>query len=358
MTESCKESPAAMQSHDSSVKDSKIKDIINLCLKIDTTAERAYKELAAITEPGELREFWLVMSKEEKHHIELWQKFKQLIQDSSLEQLFENPDQVIAELEEIVPKAQELVARSKENRDKASCIVVAYRLEFYLLHPALVQIFHIIDSFDSNENSVDEYEGHISRFIEVMERHGQDTPEMELLSESLNRLWYENKNLALKASTDSLTNIHNRRGFFSIATLLASLASRNQYTSGVIMADLDNFKDINDTYGHQSGDAVLAQVAGIIKSNCRISDIVGRYGGEEFCVFMPDAQQETVREVAERIRFMVEETRPAGHDVTISIGIAHSMIDTRVEESLQTLIYNADQNLLVAKKEGRNRVVC
>jgi len=101
--------------------------------------------------------------------------------------------------------------------------------------------------------------------------------ELELLGETVATLWYDNKKLATMTTHDTLMDILNRKGLFDAMNLLSHLAMRNEYYIGIMMIDINNFKKINDTYGHQKGDELLVVIADSIKANVRRSDIVGRY---------------------------------------------------------------------------------
>lgn len=151
--------------------------------------------------------------------------------------------------------------------------------------------------------------------------------------------------------TDSLTGVHTRARFFMDACAVD--ISR----SSVLMIDVDRFKSINDTYGHQFGDEVLAQTAKRLQSVCRTGDILARYGGEEFIVCLPVTSLKTAKRCAERLRLAVGaldvpiENRRI--PLTISIGLASGEIG----EKIDGLIARADKALLLAKSSGRNRVV-
>ncbi|MEM9263727.1 MAG: diguanylate cyclase, partial [Pseudomonadota bacterium] len=131
----------------------------------------------------------------------------------------------------------------------------------------------------------------------------------------------------------------------------------------VMVLDLDHFKSINDTYGHDAGDAVLQEFADRIRSSVRAIDLACRYGGEEFLVAMPDTEKKVAAMVAERLRDSVANSPVVlngGRDeinVTVSIGIASTEDMSEGEDSSQKLIKRADEALYSAKDGGRNRVI-
>jgi diguanylate cyclase (GGDEF)-like protein len=156
------------------------------------------------------------------------------------------------------------------------------------------------------------------------------------------------------ARFDELTNIYNRRAFQEVVE--AELVQSRQKTSrlSLVMVDIDFFKQVNDRYGHQMGDQVLAQVAELIKQNLRAEDSVARFGGEEFVIILPGADCRTALQVAERARRAMEGANwPDGQKITFSAGVASYPDDG---EKLADLLQSADRALYSAKSGGRNQV--
>jgi diguanylate cyclase (GGDEF)-like protein len=166
-----------------------------------------------------------------------------------------------------------------------------------------------------------------------------------------------------RATTDSLTGLCNRAFFdAAMASEWERRANQEQPSPlGLLMIDIDEFKRFNDTYGHQAGDDVLRATAMKLRSAVRESDLVCRYGGEEFGVICPGTAAPTLREVAERIRKALEratfETPIRVERITVSIGACVLGSPPR-GASFETLISRADSALYEAKRSGRNRVVC
>ncbi|WP_433383736.1 diguanylate cyclase [Actinoplanes sp. CA-142083] len=159
------------------------------------------------------------------------------------------------------------------------------------------------------------------------------------------------------ATTDELTGQHNRRHFYAIATALVSSAARGSRDLAAVMLDIDKFKSVNDTYGHGVGDEVIREVAARVRASIRHSDVLGRYGGEEFAVVLPD-HDGSAPDLAERMRSAVADTpiaTAAGPlKVTISVGL--TQLDP-ADATLDQMLARADLALYRAKESGRNRVV-
>ena len=169
------------------------------------------------------------------------------------------------------------------------------------------------------------------------------------------RLYAEVQQLAV---TDVLLEIYNRRGLFTLGAREVERAQRAQRPLSALILDLDFFKKINDTYGHAVGDEVLREVAQRCRINIRGIDLIGRYGGEEFVVLLPETDLPAARIIAERLRTAVANTpiatqRSGSVTLTISLGVAALTAST---PDLATLLHHADEALYVAKRRGRNRV--
>ncbi len=164
--------------------------------------------------------------------------------------------------------------------------------------------------------------------------------------------------------TDSLTGVNNRRFFDQRLGEEVARAQRSGEPLACLFLDIDHFKRINDQHGHRIGDRVLSQVAGLIRDQLRSTDVLGRYGGEEFSALLVNAKKEKALEIAERIRNVIETEQFPLEDggslsATISIGVSSLHIDTAegLENRAEELVDRADQALYLAKNGGRNRVV-
>lgn len=174
-----------------------------------------------------------------------------------------------------------------------------------------------------------------------------------------NRLQLQTANRELQklSSTDRLTGLYNRGHWEEALRLEYARHVRYGTSAALVMFDIDHFKRVNDTYGHQCGDKVIQRVADVIRGHIRDSDIAGRYGGEEYAVLLPDTDKYGAGMFAERLRVAVQEQEiiHEGEAIrcTISLGVAD--MNTPLSEH-KTLIEWADQALYASKKNGRNQV--
>lgn len=185
--------------------------------------------------------------------------------------------------------------------------------------------------------------------VEAGERVIQNQKELTFLNEKLEKL----------ADTDGLTRLNNRRFLFIEGERELKRATRYNHTIAAFMIDIDHFKNINDTYGHQAGDYILKRVGKLLTSTFRESDIICRYGGEEFVTILPETNPKLAFRSAEKIRKVIEKEtfNFEGNEIklTISVGVAIKTPDMNID--LKKLIGYADKGLYSAKAQGRNKSV-
>ena len=194
----------------------------------------------------------------------------------------------------------------------------------------------------------------------------QKTCELKELNEELElkvddrtrELEASKKQLQDLAEHDPLTNLYNRRYLMDVSQGYIALAKRKKEALSVIMLDVDNFKLVNDTFGHKVGDEVLLCISNILMEMTRKSDIVSRYGGEEFVIVLPDTDIDKAVLISEKIRMAVEKHIYCFNEehiaFTVSLGV--SSLDLNLEESLELALIRADKAMYEAKASGKNLV--
>jgi len=200
--------------------------------------------------------------------------------------------------------------------------------------------------------------GSLGHRLEQMK--GEFSESQESLKQRTEELVSRNRRLVTAATTDPLTGLLNRRAIESRMKELEQLAQETPIPVAVIMADLDHFKRVNDTYGHLVGDAVLAQLAELFRGRCRQSDSLGRWGGEEFVVVLAGCLRDPAVRIAEDLREQLARhpfhVAGGSFSVTSSFGVAAGMLSAE-QPSLLALLSEADRCLYDAKDAGRNTVI-
>jgi diguanylate cyclase (GGDEF)-like protein len=329
---------------------------IDQCLLLDNHATRLYQGLAQHATSKDLKGFWQDIAEKNEQHLLYWDRLKRWADKGMLNNLFDDPQKTRDELTALQEKVCELVDGCARVRRKEKAFTMAFKLEFYLLHPAFETLSQYVATFNGEMGAGIEYERFVNRLFDALQQNELSTLELELVGEVIHRLWKENRRMAFLSNYDELTGIFNRRGLFNAITHLAHLAQRNDNTVSVMMIDIDRFKTVNDNFGHQFGDEVLRRVAVCIRECIRASDVLGRYGGEEFLVFLSSVEADALGEVGEKIRRAIEFMPDNQADVTVSIGIAHGHVGRDVDADIKALIHQADERLLGAKSAGRNRI--
>ena len=201
----------------------------------------------------------------------------------------------------------------------------------------------------------------VMRLIKLQRQSWRDGKVIHLLSDKNARLQLEKDKFRHLSTVDSLTQAYNRFGIDNIIASLINLKTHSGTQQNVpdfalLLIDIDHFKPINDKRGHDTGDRILQNVASIINQNINAQDFLGRWGGEEFLVIMPDTDKDTAFKLAEKIRLVIHETTFEPQDplsVTISVGVS----DRLENEAFASCFKRADDALYAAKAQGRNTVV-
>lgn len=236
----------------------------------------------------------------------------------------------------------EINTKFKKNKDKDEIIQMLVNLDASLFVPMKVKKrlvgFLVLGKQIEYKNSYDDYE--------------QD---MILSIANLAAIAINNAQLLEMSTTDMMTHLKFKHYFYAILSKKLETINKDSNLS-VLMFDLDNFKKINDTYGHACGDIVLERTADIVKTSIRDKDLATRYGGEEFAVLLLDADIEVSKIIAERVRSRIEQMEIIynGHPikVTISVGIAQYMHN---KETMKDLITRSDLALYESKRTGKNK---
>jgi len=329
-------------------------EIIQLALSIDQKACKAYQKLADKEGQGELRIFWHRMSEEESAHVAYWNRLLKLAKSHALPPIFDRPYEIRDELKEIDQKIEALLAGSLSAHLPDKGFLLGFYLEFYLLHPAFEILFEYMNTL-KQDSPEEDYGAHLDRFLDAMHRYGHVTPELELLSETIRRLWRENRELARQAHIDILTGVLNRRGLLQGITTLSHMAERTRQGVALLLIGIDHFKEINAERGHEGGDRALRAVVQCARGHIRASDLIGRYGGDEILVYLSAVAAGFVQAIAEKLRAAIEKENKG--KLTVSIGVICAVIGRDVADQIEHMTRLASAALLRAKNAGRNCVI-
>ena len=236
-------------------------------------------------------------------------------------------------------------SNSSYNRGEANPL---YKKDFFVTIPLMIEkeIVGVLNLNDGEQN----------KFDQANLEFALDLSEFISMSVS-NAVLYEQTRIL--AVTDGLTGISNRESLDKSLLIEFERSTRYGTPLSLVLLDVDNFKDVNDTYGHQKGDDVLIAVASLLKKFCRTNDIAARYGGEEFLMVLPQSNAQGAFKIAERIREEMMklsfDKKDLGFSVTVSCGVAELNKDCM--ENVDQLVHMTDKALYKAKNSGRNKTV-
>lgn len=220
--------------------------------------------------------------------------------------------------------------------------IILYVMLRQLLKP-LDDIINITEKISNGNYKIEYPSNKIIEFSKILESIGKMSDAIEIRENELKKL----------SSIDKLTQLYNRQKIEDILRNEIKKSKRYHSSFSVIMLDIDRFKEVNDTYGHEVGDIILEEFANILKNNIRATDYAGRWGGEEFLILCPETYIEGAETLAENLRKVIEEhTFPIIIRKTASFGVTVSM----PEDEINLVMKRVDDALYKAKKLGRNRV--
>jgi diguanylate cyclase (GGDEF)-like protein/PAS domain S-box-containing protein len=225
------------------------------------------------------------------------------------------------------------LAKTLQDGEKREAEVYLHHAEGYRV-PVLVRVTPLRDE-----------QGNITGAVEVFSDNSS-------LMAALKRL-QEMRKVAIQ---DPLTGVGNRRHIASKMKTILDELRQHQLTSGLLFIDIDHFKEINDTHGHEAGDRVLQMIANTLRHNIRTMDFLGRWGGEEFVVLLLNVEKEQLAPVANKLRMLVENSYLKAEQGRIQVTVSIGVTLTRLDDTPKSLLRRADKLMYRSKREGRNRV--
>lgn len=223
-------------------------------------------------------------------------------------------------------------------------------------HVSNIETIVRLDNIEEITEKLAELSRDLKKTIHKVKKEiSQTKKQLQKSMETVEDLQKQIEKLKEKSIVDELTRILNRRGIMEILTREFARSQRFKNPLSVLMIDIDDFKKINDTYGHLVGDKVLQTIAFVLKNNLRATDAVGRYGGEEFLVILPETNIEAAEIVAEKLRKEVAKKAFKYKDQVFKITISIGAAQMKEEDTVESLIQRADEALYISKTSGKNR---
>ncbi|MBN1525446.1 MAG: GGDEF domain-containing protein [Spirochaetales bacterium] len=331
-------------------------EILQHCLDIDTAALHIYRDFSSLPLVDDVLAFFKQLQHEEATHVSYWRQLLKLSKEGFVMQLFEDPRLTLLELKHVLRTTEKIQTDVKRHRYRTTeeMFYAMLRVEYSFLFPPFVELFRFAEFVPDHMSMEKEYDDHIQHIVNMLKIKSYHNPMLMLSGEYIQRLWKITRESNNKGVFDMLTGVFTRQGFYQHLRPLSFLSMRRELTVAIMMIDVDFFKKINDSLGHPAGDAAIRYVAEYILQNIRKSDILGRFGGDEFIVFFSDVQADALLDMAEKIRAGIAAQKTGFGKLTVSIGIALDVMTDEPEKLVERLLKEADTALYDAKNNGRN----
>lgn len=337
--------------------DDLLADILALCQALDEQAAVTYTQLAtAQGDQSELASFFRQRGESRQTRHDDWNTLLLYAESGIMPQVFDRPAETLVELQNLISRVSCLSTQAADQTTCTAGFRLSYELEALLLHPAFATLYHFMRAIPGMHQVEKEYEAYLRGLPVAMRNFEADTPELTLCGDFLERIWEQNQQLSMKSFTDTLTGVLNRRGLFEMIWPFAHLAKRNNLTVAILLIDLDQFRAINEQYGNQMGDRVLCRVASVLRMHTRQSDLLGRYGGDEFMLYLPSIEPCSLSIVCQNLVRHLTLATQDDIPVTMSIGAAQGFVTGEVKREVDVLIKTAEDRLFEARSRGTSMV--
>jgi diguanylate cyclase (GGDEF)-like protein len=331
--------------------------ILETCVEMDRLALDTYGRVAdAVTDP-DLAEIFRLMARDEAEHVGWWDELLVAWDNGLLPDIAGESERLNGALHGMLDEMLGLVPRDGSPMSNEDALTVATKLEFFMLDPCFGEFLDLMEPAIAMRRH-EQYAEHLERLIGAIENHYEADSLPAFLARVLRRTWRDNRLLSSFTMRDPLTGLPNRRAFNAQLRQWTAWAARYGRPLAVVLVDIDDFRSLNQASGYAAGDAALMAVSNALVQSLRDSDLVARFGGDEFAILAPETGRETLLRLSERILDTVRSihTEEGRVHVTVSIGAVlaedHEGADAR---TLEELLAAADQALFAAKTNGRDR---
>ncbi len=334
-----------------------MRTILDLCARMDQLAQSTYRSMAASCENPDLSEVFRRMAIEEGGHIEWWTELLSAWDQGLVPDVVNDTEGLERHMRQLF---EEMVATAPSDFagvDDDTKLDIAARLEFFMLDPIFGELLDLTEPGGARQHR-EAYARHLERIVGAIEMHYSRGELARFLARVLRRAWRDNLALAAFASRDPLTALYNRRGLMTHLEQWLSWAERYSRPLGVLLIDVDDFKSVNDTHGHSVGDLALRAVGTALEAGLRGSDLVARYGGDEFAVVAPETGVEDLEMLAQRLVDGVRATPLEdwdGSKIPLSISVGGAVMLSSDGAGVDGLLAAADASLYEAKQHGKGR---
>jgi diguanylate cyclase (GGDEF)-like protein len=315
--------------------------------------------MAEHTGNPELAVIFKHLAAEESHHVGWWNSLAAAWEKGLLPDIINDTEGLMAHLERIRAEVGEILPVDFAGVSDDAMLDIAARMEFYMTDPLFGELLELTEPGQARSHH-EAYARHLERVVGAIEEHYSRSDLGKFFAGVIRRAWRDNLALTRFATRDPLTALHNRRGLMSYLEQWMSWAERYRRPLGLLLIDVDDFKRINDTFGHGAGDLALKAVSSALERTVRGSDFVARYGGDEFAIVAPESDVAEVTQLGARL---VEAITTLGlrdldgNEITLSISVGGAVLTPAngPDDDIDGFLAAADRSLYEAKRGGKAR---
>ena len=332
-----------------------MQEILSMCISLDERAVSTYAQLAEACPDEEMKLTFQHMGMEEVTHVAWWTELLAAWEEGLVPDIADESG-LRSRIKELSEEIDLLLPLDFTTLSTDGMLDLAAHMEFFMLDPVFGELLDLLNP-GSNTEHHQAYSRHVMRLVSCIEARHSRGDLAHFLARVLSRSFSDQQRLASLAMHDQLTGLYNRRGFYGYLRQLASWSARYEHPLGVLLVDVDHFKDVNDTFGHPAGDDALRAISSALCQAVRSSDVVGRYGGDEFAILAPETSADELELLSERVLNVVRAlgylANGQAYELSVSVGAA--IVDGGRSATPEQLLSAADHSLYGAKAAGRDQ---